>query len=75
MKRSQSEGKRDWKNPITQVENWGNSFTITMDKVEGKLLRLKSKWEKLEHTVNFPLETLKWQEPGKGIKSSKYYTF
>lgn len=46
-----------------------------MDEVEDMLLGLKSKWEKLEHTANFPLETLKWQEPGKGIKSSKYYTF
>lgn len=72
LKRSQSEVKMEWKNPITQTENWGNSFTITMDEVEDRLL---GKWEKLEYTANFPLETLKWQEPGKGIKSSKYYTF
>lgn len=72
LKRSQSEVKMERKSPITQTENRGNSFIITMNEVEDRLL---GKWEKLEYTANFPLETLKWQEPGKGIKSSKYYTF
>lgn len=54
----------EWKNTITQLENWGNSFTSRMDEIEDRLLGLKDKGEELEHTANLPIETLKSQEPG-----------